>query len=130
MIKIVMGDARLTLQQIPDRSCDILVIDAFCGDAIPVHLLTRQAMAIYTEKLDKDGILAIHISNMYLDLLPVCSALAADAGCIRLLPQRSGYQCGRISPGQIRVAMGGDRADARWPASPRCAMAAASVCST
>jgi len=80
-IRIVMGDARLTLRDAPSRSCDVLVLDAFCGDAIPVHLLTREAMRIYTDKLTYGGILAIHISNMYLDLLPVCSALVADAGC-------------------------------------------------
>jgi hypothetical protein len=80
-VRIVIGDARLTLGQTADRSCDLLIIDAFCGDAIPVHLLTREAMAIYLSKLDRDGILAIHISNMYLNLLPVCSALASDAGC-------------------------------------------------
>jgi hypothetical protein len=83
-IRIVMGDARLTLHNAPSRSCDVLVLDAFCGDAIPVHLLTRQAMKIYTDKLAAGGVLAIHVSNMYLDLLPVCSALAADANCIGL----------------------------------------------
>ncbi|MGD0389329.1 MAG: hypothetical protein ABSC42_10280 [Tepidisphaeraceae bacterium] len=64
------------------RSCDVLVVDAFRGDAIPVHLLTRQAMSIYLDKLDRRGMLAFHISNMYLDPLPICSALAADAGCV------------------------------------------------
>jgi hypothetical protein len=83
-VRIVMGDARLTLQDAPSRSCDVLVLDAFCGDAIPVHLLTRQAMKIYTDKLAEGGVLAIHVSNMYLDLLPVCSALAADANCAGL----------------------------------------------
>ena len=59
-----------------------LFIDAFSGDAIPVHPLTREAMRIYTDKLADGGVLAIHVSNMYLDLLPVCSALVADAGCV------------------------------------------------
>jgi hypothetical protein len=81
-LNIVMGDARLTLQQTPDRSYDTLILDAFCGDAIPVHLLTREAMKIYTDKLAENGILAIHISNMYLNLLPICSALVRDAGCV------------------------------------------------
>jgi hypothetical protein len=83
-IQIIMGDARLTLHQAPAASCDILVIDAFCGDAIPVHLLTRQAMEIYLDKLAPHGILAFHISNMYLNLLPICSALAADAHCVTM----------------------------------------------
>ncbi len=77
-----MGDARLTLKDAPSHSCDVLVLDAFCGDAIPVHLLTREAMRIYTDKLADGGVLMIHVSNMYLDLLPVCAALVADAGCV------------------------------------------------
>ncbi|HEY1922346.1 MAG TPA: fused MFS/spermidine synthase [Tepidisphaeraceae bacterium] len=81
-VQIVMGDARLTLRDAPSHSYDVLVLDAFCGDAIPVHLLTREAMQIYTDKLADNGVLAIHVSNMYLDLLPVCSALVADAGCV------------------------------------------------
>jgi hypothetical protein len=80
-VKIVMGDARLTLGSAVSKSSDVLVIDAFSGDAVPVHLLTRQAMRIYLDKLDRGGILAFHISNMYLNLLPVCAALASDGGC-------------------------------------------------
>lgn len=81
-IRIVMGDARLTLREAPSRSFDVLVLDAFAGDAIPVHLLTREAMNIYMDKLADGGVVAIHISNVYLDLQPVCSALVADAGCV------------------------------------------------
>ena len=80
-INIVMGDARLTLQQTPRQSCDILVIDAFCGDAIPMHLLTREALKIYLDRLAPDGLLAFHVSNMYLNLQPVLAALAHDANC-------------------------------------------------
>ncbi len=78
-VRVVVGDARLTLQQRADHSCDLLVLDAFSGDAVPVHLLTRQAMQIYLSKLDSHGVLAIHTSNMYLNLLPLAAALAADA---------------------------------------------------
>jgi len=95
-----MGDARLTLRQAASRSCDILVVDAFSGDAIPVHLLTRQAMSIYLDKLDRKGILAFHISNMYLDLLPICSALAADAGCVGLY--RNDLE---VTPAEVAEAM-------------------------
>jgi hypothetical protein len=83
-VQIVLGDARLTLQHTADGSADLLVLDAFSGDAIPVHLLTRQAMQLYLSKLAPHGVLAIHVSNLYLDLLPVCSALAADAHCAAL----------------------------------------------
>ncbi len=58
----------------------MLVIDAFSGDAIPVHLLTREAVALYLQRLKPNGILAIHTSNTYLDLNPVVKLLADDAG--------------------------------------------------
>ncbi len=74
---ILMGDARLTLERQPPQNYDILSVDAFSSDAIPIHLLTREALALYFKQLQPDGILALHISNRYLDLAPVCSAGAA-----------------------------------------------------
>ena len=59
---------------------DVLVIDAFSGDAIPVHLLTREAFARYTAALAPDGVLAVHVSNQYLDLRPVVRGLARELG--------------------------------------------------
>ena len=79
-IKIVLGDGRLTLQKMPNASQDLLVMDAFTSDAVPVHLLTREALAMYLTKLKSDGVLVYHISNRYLDLEPVLAGLAADAG--------------------------------------------------
>lgn len=76
-IQLVLGDARLTLEREPPQNFDVLVLDAFSGDAIPVHLLTREAMEIYKKHLKPDGILAIHISNLYFDLDPIISGLAA-----------------------------------------------------
>ena len=76
-----MGDARLSLAADEPEKFDVLVIDAFSGDAIPVHLLTREAVALYLRRLKPDGILAIHTSNTYLDLNPVVKLLADDAGC-------------------------------------------------
>lgn len=58
----------------------MLAIDAFSGDAIPVHLLTTQAMAVYRRQLKPDGILAFHVSNQYLDLVPVVNEIAQSAG--------------------------------------------------
>ena len=79
-INIVLGDARLTLEDELRRGqsqqFDLLILDAFSGDAIPVHLLTREAMALYLEHLRPGGILAIHISNRHLDLRPVVEGLA------------------------------------------------------
>ncbi len=75
---ILMGDARLTLekqlQETGPQNYDILSVDAFSSDAIPIHLLTREALALYFKHLKPDGILALHISNRYLDLAPVCAA--------------------------------------------------------
>ena len=76
--QVVLGDARLSLERLPDSSFDLLVLDAFSSDAIPVHLLTREALQIYFTKLAPGGILALHVSNRYLDLSPVVAALARD----------------------------------------------------
>jgi SAM-dependent methyltransferase len=76
-IEIVVGDARLALERENPRAFDVLAVDAFSGDSIPVHLLTREAFVHYFRHLKPDGILAVHISNRYLDLLPVVRAAAA-----------------------------------------------------
>ena len=84
LIEIEAGDARIMLQHRlskgPDHTFDVLAVDAFTGDAIPVHLLTREAFELYFAHLKTNGVLAIHISNKYLDLGPVVSALAAAVG--------------------------------------------------
>src|SRR5579883_2589058 len=72
--QIIMGDARLSLERQEPQNFDILSVDAFSSDAIPIHLLTREALALYFRQLKPDGILALHISNRYLDLAPVCGA--------------------------------------------------------
>lgn len=73
---IVLGDARLTLGKESNRSFDFLLIDAFSSDAVPVHLLTREAISLYLDKLTPDGILALHVSNRHLDLDTVATATA------------------------------------------------------
>jgi SAM-dependent methyltransferase len=70
-LDVVMGDARLSLEQEPPQNFDVLAVDAFSSDSIPVHLLTREAMDLYFRHLRPDGILAVHISNRYLNLQPV-----------------------------------------------------------
>jgi hypothetical protein len=79
---IVLGDGRLSLQRAPDHSFGLIVVDAFNSDSIPVHLLTREAVALYRSKLIPGGVIAYHISNLYLDLHPVVAALAQDAGLV------------------------------------------------
>jgi spermidine synthase len=77
--EIVMGDARLSLAAEEPQHYDVLVIDAFSGDAIPVHLLTREAIELYRRHLTPEGILAIHVSNQYLRLAPVVREQADQA---------------------------------------------------
>ncbi len=79
-VEIVLGDARLMMEREPDREFDVLAVDAFSGDSIPTHLLTDEAMTSYHRHLSPEGILAIHISIRYLDLEPVCKALAVKHG--------------------------------------------------
>ena len=79
-IEVTPGDARLSLQSEASQQFDVLAVDAFSGDAIPVHLLTREAFQLYFRHLKPNGVLAVHTSNTYLDLAPVVKLLAADAG--------------------------------------------------
>jgi spermidine synthase len=79
-VRVVFGDARLRLAAEPDRSFDILVIDAFNSDAIPVHLLTVEAFEEYMRVLEPEGVLAIHISNDHMELAPLIGALAERVG--------------------------------------------------
>jgi SAM-dependent methyltransferase len=82
---IAIGDARVVLTREPAASADLLVIDAFSSDAIPMHLLTREAMAVYARHLSPHGLLLIHISNRFLNLQPVIAAAAhADGWDARL----------------------------------------------
>ena len=77
--RIVLGDARLSMQQARDSSYDFIVLDAFSSDAIPVHLMTREALQGYLRKLAPGGSIAFHISNRYLNLEPVLVEIARDA---------------------------------------------------
>jgi hypothetical protein len=78
LCEVKLGDARLTLESEEPNQYDLLAVDAFSGDAIPAHLLTREAFALYFRQLRPDGILALHVSNKYLDLEPVVQKLAVD----------------------------------------------------
>ena len=75
---MVPGDARLSLQREKSQQFDVLVLDAFTSDAIPVHLLTKEAFEIYFRHLKPNGVIAVHISNRHLDLLPVTIAVAKE----------------------------------------------------
>jgi hypothetical protein len=77
---IFMGDGRLILERLPPENLDVMVVDAFSSDAIPMHLLTREGVQIYLRHLKPDAALIFHISNRYLDLEPVVSQTASEAG--------------------------------------------------
>lgn len=79
-VEVVLGDARLSMERELPQELDLLALDAFSGDAIPVHLLTREAFSLYDRHLRENGIIAIHISNHYLDLEPVVLNLAREFG--------------------------------------------------
>jgi spermidine synthase len=74
--EVIMGDARLSLERQAPQHFNVLVLDAFSGDAIPTHLLTREAFEIYERHRAPGGVIAVHISNRYLDLAPVVRGLA------------------------------------------------------
>jgi SAM-dependent methyltransferase len=92
-IHVLLGDGRLRLAEAPDDTYDLIMLDAFNSDAVPVHLITREAAQMYFRKLKPSGVLAIHLSNRFLDLKPVAAALAADLGY----------------PGRLRIAPPGPR---------------------
>jgi hypothetical protein len=81
-VPIMLGDARLTLADAPNASYDLIVVDAFTSDAIPTHLMTREAMAIYLKKLKPHGIVAMHVSNRHLELASVVAGIAAANGAV------------------------------------------------
>jgi len=78
--ELVMGDGRLSLEREPPRGYDVMGIDAFSGDSIPMHLVTREAMALYVKHLKPDGVIVFQATNRFIDLLPVVKRLAAEVG--------------------------------------------------
>jgi hypothetical protein len=76
-VMVVQGDARLSLERQAPQQFDVLAVDAFTSDAIPVHLLTREAFSLYLRHIKTAGIIAVHVSNRYLDLVPVVRGSAA-----------------------------------------------------
>ncbi|HVH63443.1 MAG TPA: fused MFS/spermidine synthase [Candidatus Dormibacteraeota bacterium] len=79
---VVLGDGRLTIGQAPDHSYNLIVLDAFGSDAIPIHLLTREALQLYTRKLAPDGVLLFNVSNRYVGLAPILATEAASLSMV------------------------------------------------
>ena len=84
-IEVALGDARLNLEREPAQGFDVLAVDAFSSDSIPVHLITREALAVYLRHMKPDGIVAFHVSNRFLNLVPVVARLAEENGAQAVL---------------------------------------------
>ncbi|MCS7025573.1 MAG: fused MFS/spermidine synthase [Bryobacteraceae bacterium] len=95
-LDIVLGDARLSLEREPPQNFDVLHLDAFSSDSVPVHLLTREAFQIYFKHLQPDGYLVIHISNRYLDLQPVVACAVEALGKYAVLVEDPGSSDGEF----------------------------------
>ena len=76
--RVVLGDARLSLAKAPERAYGMMILDAFSSDAIPIHLMTSEALDLYLSRLVPGGVLAFHISNRHLNLAPVLARLAVS----------------------------------------------------
>lgn len=120
---IVLGDARIQLENVPDGQFDLLVLDAFSSDSIPTHLLTREALQLYLRKLSDRGVLLFHISNLYMHLEPVVSNAAAEEGltCLHQLHEitREAHRTGVRASEYVVIArraehLRGLRTDDRW----------------
>jgi len=84
-IEIAIGDARLNLEREPAQRFDVLAVDAFSSDSIPVHLITREALGVYLQHMKPDGLVAFHVSNRFLNLVPVVARLAQEQGAHAVL---------------------------------------------
>jgi hypothetical protein len=110
--EVVLGDARVSLARQPDRRYDLIVLDAFSSDAIPVHLLTREAVELYRSRLEGGGVLAFHVSNRFVDLEPVLGDVARATGmaCVgrfdQAPPVREPLATSRISSHWVALARG------------------------
>lgn len=103
-IRVVTGDARLELEKAEGTSYDLLILDAFNSGAVPVHLLTREALELYLRRLNPGGVLLLHVSNRYLDLRPMLAASAAELGL-------SGASKRLVQRGRV---IGDDRVPSCW----------------
>ena len=126
---LIFGTANGCVNDAPADYYDFIVLDAYSSDAIPVHLLTREALAVYLAKLTKHGIMAFHISNVFFDLAPVVGNLAHDAGLTALLQSDSAVSEAEQKQGKypsiwVVVTRHAEdllplKKDGRWKVTPR-----------
>jgi len=126
-MRLELGDARIRMEAVkrdrPEERYDVILVDAFSSDAIPVHLLTREALRLYFDLLGPRGILALHISNRYLRLEPVVAALAEDGRYARMVEHgdtgdvRGGVEASWAILARRPEDFGEMASDARWTAA-------------
>ncbi len=104
--RVILGDARLSLREARPASYDLIVIDVFTSDAIPVHMMTREAFQLYLDKLAPDGFLLVNISNSFLRLRPVVAAIARDLGLVA--------RGRRFAPSSPEAALKAHRLPSEW----------------
>lgn len=109
-VEHVLGDARLSLEREADQHYDVLILDAFNGDAIPTHLLTREAFDLYRRHLNPGGVIAVHISNQHLDLRPIVRGAAAHLGLATLLVADADFRRNSPVSSSTWMMMSGDGA--------------------
>jgi spermidine synthase len=123
-VHVVVGDGRLELQSEPAHSYDLIVLDAFSSDAIPVHLLTREAVQMYADRLRPGGLLVFHITNATFDLRPVLEADASALHWVAAVGTRRGDpDGGRLSTWAVLTAhhsdLGAIASQPGWTPLPR-----------
>ena len=91
-VEVALGDARLSLEREAPQGFDILAVDAFSSDAIPVHLITKEALGVYLRHMKPQGVIAFHVSNRFLDLPPVVGRLAKEHGLAAMLVSDEGKE--------------------------------------
>jgi hypothetical protein len=122
---VTIGDARISLGRVPEQQFGLIILDAFSSDAIPIHLLTREALSLYLSRLAPGGVIALHISNLHLSLSPVLGRLAEAEGLVALW-QREPATAGSFAEGKFpsewmvlardRASLGALLQDSRWKA--------------
>jgi hypothetical protein len=126
-LQIVVGDGRLGMTAAPDGGYDLLILDAFSSDSLPVHLITREAFELYLRKMTSDGVIAVNVSNRYLDIPPVLGNIAEELDLVGL--RRHDYEDEDVVPGKYAShwvvmarqpdALGALWEDPRWEPIPR-----------
>ncbi|MEC4718504.1 fused MFS/spermidine synthase [Noviherbaspirillum sp. CPCC 100848] len=124
-IETVLADARLALEKEAPQRFDVLAVDAFSGDAIPVHLLTREAIAIYLRHLRPGGVIAFHVTNRYLQLAPIVRQLADEQGLVSVLIHDDGMRSTLHKTDWVLVSQ--DPAALRKPALSRASLPIPSI---